>query len=33
MSKDSILKDNLQVLDNILLFLIDKREYKQKLIL
>ncbi|EMY3479038.1 hypothetical protein ABF176_002519 [Flavobacterium psychrophilum] len=28
MSKDSILKDNLRVLDNILLFLIDKREYK-----
>ncbi|AIJ37099.1 hypothetical protein ACKUCE_11845 [Flavobacterium psychrophilum] len=31
MSKDSILKDNLQVLDNILLFLIDKREYKTEI--
>ncbi|WP_134387983.1 hypothetical protein [Flavobacterium psychrophilum] len=31
MSKDSILKDNLRVLDNILLFLIDKREYKTEI--
>lgn len=31
MSKDSILKDNLQVLDNILSFLIDKKEYKTEI--
>ena len=31
MSKDSSLKDNLQVLDNVLSFLIDKKEYKTEI--